>query len=272
MNGCLPARADVFCAARFSIGGIVVIIKSLDELRQADERTLTFTPIGLGHMRAEDSAEFQQQVVAQFELAPAVAEDTRKRFDDLRTVFAYGVLCCEVFTLVNYNALLVFEQALRDRFIEFHQGTVTFVDRSGTEHAVAAERYQQVHESISAHPGWWLCVGDGQSMRFNGTLSGLFAWARRVGLLRGQHGRSIERALSKLRNFVAHPDGYHKAGPVVAARTLSDLAETIQPAMGHPNTRRTALPRTLPARRGRAGLEHRRDRTVDGACQPIGRH
>ncbi len=54
-----------------------MIIKSLEELRQVDERTLHFTPMGLGigvQMRPEDSAEFQQQVVAQFELAPAVAE------------------------------------------------------------------------------------------------------------------------------------------------------------------------------------------------------
>jgi hypothetical protein len=58
-----------------------VIIKSLDDLREVDQRTLRFTPMGLGidvQMGQEDSAEFQQQVVAQFELAPVVAEDTRE--------------------------------------------------------------------------------------------------------------------------------------------------------------------------------------------------
>ncbi len=50
---------------RFSIGtgrDSVVIIKTLDELRQVDDRTLRFTPMGLGlgvQMRPEDAAEFQ---------------------------------------------------------------------------------------------------------------------------------------------------------------------------------------------------------------------
>jgi len=232
--GSLP---DVSCAARFSIGGTVVIIKSLDELRQVDERTLIFTPMGLGigvQMRPEDSAEYQQQVVAQFELAPTVAEGTRKSFDDLRTVFGYSVLCYELFTLVNDHALLVLEQALRDRFIEFHQGTVTFVDRADAEHAVAAERYEQVYEFASAHRGWRLRRGDGHSMPFDGMLSSLRGWTRRVGLLRGQRNRGIEQAKSNRRNSVAHPSGYHMHGPVAAARTLSDLAEIINQLWGVP--------------------------------------
>jgi hypothetical protein len=43
---------------------------SLDDLREADQRTLRFTPDGIGHRcpdGPEDSAEFQRQVVAQFE-------------------------------------------------------------------------------------------------------------------------------------------------------------------------------------------------------------
>jgi hypothetical protein len=183
--------------------------------------------MGLGRMRPEDSAEYQQQVVAQFELVPTVAEGTRKSFDDLRTVFGYGVLCYEIFTLVNDRALLVLEQALRDRFIEFHQGTVTFVDRAGAEHAFAAERYEQVREFLAVHRGWRLRLGDGHSMAFDGMLSDLRAWARQVGLLRGQRNRGIEQAKSNRRNLVAHPSGYHMYGPVVAARTLSDLAEII---------------------------------------------
>ncbi len=204
-----------------------VIIKSLDELRQVDDRTLHFTPMGLGidvKMRPEDSAEFQQQAIAQFELAPAVAEGTRRSFDHLRTVFAYGVLCYEIFTLVHDHALLVIEQALRDRFIDYHQGTVTFVDTGGNDHAIAADRYEQVHEFVSAHRGWRLRIDAQHTMRFNGMLAGLRDWARRVGLLRGQRNRGIEQALSDLRNFVAHPIGYHLNGPVEAARTLSDLA------------------------------------------------
>ena len=44
-------------------------IKTLEQLQAVDERTLHFTPWGLGRMPAEDSAEFQQRVIARLELA-----------------------------------------------------------------------------------------------------------------------------------------------------------------------------------------------------------
>src|SRR5439155_8898122 len=44
----------------------------------------------------------------------------------------------------------------------------------------------------------------------------------------------IEQALSNLRNFVAHPIGYHLNGPVEAAGTLRDLAEIINQLWGAP--------------------------------------
>jgi len=101
-------------------------IKTLAQLQEPDSRTLRFTPHGLGvtvQMRPEDSARFQQEVVASLELAPAVADGTRMSFEDLRKIFAYGVLCYEIFTMVRDHALLVIEQALRDRFLEWHRGT-----------------------------------------------------------------------------------------------------------------------------------------------------
>ncbi len=119
------------------------MIKSLDELRAVDERTLHFAPHGLGiglEMCEADAAQFQMD---RLELAPAVAEGTRMSFDRLRTIFAYGVLCYDIFTLVNDCALLLLEQSLRDRFLDYHQGTVRFVDRrsmDGIEHVVTAQR------------------------------------------------------------------------------------------------------------------------------------
>jgi hypothetical protein len=68
----------------------------------------------------------------------------------------------------------------------------------------------------------------------NGMLSDLHEWARTVGLLRGQRNRAIERALKDLRNYVAHPGGYHLDGPVEAAGTLRDLAEIINQLWGVP--------------------------------------
>src|SRR6266704_5013915 len=124
-----------------------MIIKTLAQLQEADDRTLPFTPFGLGgRMRPEDAAEFQQQVVARHELAAGVAEGVRQSFEQLREVFAYEVLCYPVYTIVHDHALLVFEQALRDRFVDFHKGTVTFDHgETGETRAVAAERYEQVH-------------------------------------------------------------------------------------------------------------------------------
>lgn len=100
------------------------VIQSLDELREVDDRTLRFTPHGLGvgvRMRPEDSARYLQAVVAQFEL---VAAGTRLNFDRLRTIFVRGLFCYDLFTLVHDHALLVIEQALRDRFVAYHAGTV----------------------------------------------------------------------------------------------------------------------------------------------------
>lgn len=93
-----------------------MIIRSLAELREADDRTLHFNPLGLGgRMRPEDAAEFQQHEVASYDLADTVADGTRQSYEQLRTIYAYGVLCYDIFTMVHDHALLVFEQALRDR-------------------------------------------------------------------------------------------------------------------------------------------------------------
>ncbi|MFF5523146.1 hypothetical protein [Streptomyces coeruleorubidus] len=59
-------------------------IKTLEQLQAVDERTLHFTPWGLGRMHAEDSAEFHQRVIARLELADEVAESTRNKFEQLR--------------------------------------------------------------------------------------------------------------------------------------------------------------------------------------------
>lgn len=156
-------------------------VRSLAELREADEPTLMFGPLGIGgRMRAEDSAEFLQRVIARHELAPGVADGTRRSFDQLRRIFPYGLFCYAIFTLVAEHALLVFEQALKDRFIEFHQGTVVFVDpRTGQEQPVAATSYEPVQEFAKDHRRLELRIGSGpETIKFNGMLEGLRRWAR----------------------------------------------------------------------------------------------
>jgi hypothetical protein len=80
------------------------------------------------------------------------------------------------------------EQALRDRFIEFHRGNVTFTDpQTCREQTLPAASYEHVAEFIRRHQRWKLRIGTGpELMAFNGMLDGLRAWARHAGLLRGQ--------------------------------------------------------------------------------------
>jgi len=79
-------------------------IKTLEEPQAADERTLAFTPLGLGgRMRPEDAADFQQRVIARLELAENVTEQTRQKFELLRAAYSHGVLCYELYTMVAFT-------------------------------------------------------------------------------------------------------------------------------------------------------------------------
>ncbi|MET8550393.1 hypothetical protein [Micromonospora zamorensis] len=216
-------------------------IKSLDQLRETDERTQRFMPGGLGLDRIltpESAAQFQQELVAGLDLAPDVARGTRQSFDQLRTIYAYGVLCYDIFTIVDGHALLVIEHALRDRFLEFHAGTVTFLRTSDQrEFHVDATSYEPIMDFLKTSAGKKsrLRVGaEPATVRFNGMLDGLHRWARVAGLLRGQRNRSHERASMQLRNFVAHPTSAHLLTPVDCVRTMRDLAEFINELWGHP--------------------------------------
>lgn len=236
--------------------------KSWDQLREPDTRALHFTPWGLGGpMRPQDNLEYLQKMLATFDLAPPVAEGTRRSFERLRGMAPYGILNYEIFTAVSDLALLTIEQALRDRFLEHHQGTVVFIDPTGMPRPFAVASYEDVYrlaqkkgqanakalkraaaEGAPTPVLWQLQVGTG-SMRFDGMLASLREWARRLGLLRGQRNRHAERMHTKLRNFVAHPAGYTLGTPVEALSLLSELAEIINHLWGQP----TAGGRLYPA-------------------------
>ncbi|MFE3410561.1 hypothetical protein ACFXMT_20235 [Streptomyces mirabilis] len=224
-------------------------IRSLEELQTPDSTALIFTPFGLGGaMPPERSAEFLQRLVADCVLAPDVAEGSRREFDRLQRLFPYGLLDYDVFTVVDDRALLVMEQTLRERFIQWCAGAVTFEDANGLESPRSEDvrTYDDVLAAVKnlgrrsrrgpqqqPSPHWQLKVGS-TLIDFNGMLAGLRTWARAAGLLRGQRTRGIEHAMSKLRNAVAHPTGYHRTMPVETARTLHDLAELINQLWGHP--------------------------------------
>ncbi|MFE7548046.1 hypothetical protein [Streptomyces gardneri] len=210
-------------------------IKPLKELQAVDERTLNFTPLGLGRMSPEGSADFQQRVVAELRLADDVAETTQARFEQLRTAFIHGVLCYELFTLVEDSTRLALEQALRDRFAaQYKDQKIEVRDSRGRLHRIPAGDYPEFFRLLKKIRNPQIRMGAAQDWeRFNGMLAGLLTWARREGLLRGQRNRRRDPSRQALRNMVAHGT-YHLTTPVDAARSLSALAETINHLWGQP--------------------------------------
>lgn len=217
-------------------------ITSLQELQAPDAMTLAFGPLGLGgRMRPEDAAKFQQSQIADCDLASAVADDTRAAFERLRRVYAYGVLSYDIYTVVRDDAYLTRERALRDRFLQWCAGSVTFEEVSGADQPMTemVASYEDVFAAVKRaqrrsgrQQKWKLRVGQ-QLIDFNGTLRGLHTWARAAGLLRGQRARLTEAVQTNLRNHVAHGT-YGVDTPVEAASSIRDLAEFINQLWGCP--------------------------------------
>jgi hypothetical protein len=91
---------------------------------------------------------YQQEIISHAELVPAVAEGTRNTFERIRSLHAYGVLSYEFFTAADDLTHLVIEQALRDRFMEFHGGVTPFGDAHGAVHDVAATTFDALYGEI----------------------------------------------------------------------------------------------------------------------------
>lgn len=215
-------------------------IKSFEELTTPDPRTLAFTPMGLstmGLLNPEDAAEFQQRVIAHWDLAENVAEGTRNGFDRLRRIYGYGVLCYDVFTVVRDMAWLLLEQAFRERFLEFYDHVVPLVNDRGDEVPLKAHNYSDVDNAFRrggthARRKWYLPLSVGSTMRFSGSFAQLQEWARKEGLLDGQRNKRMDPLHRAMRNSVAHPHD-HLCMPVDAARTMHDVAEIVNRLWGH---------------------------------------
>jgi hypothetical protein len=222
-----------------------VIIKSLAELAEPDEASLAIRPLDIDPARvAEGVAEFRQELVAAFELVGEVPESTRLSYDRVRTIYAYGVLCYDLYTVAGNQALLVVEQALRERFLPFYGGTVTFIDGADREHQVTPERFSQLFDRDDplVKRGWRLELRSGRPpIRFNGMLASLLQWARGEGLLGGQRDRWQDRFRVEFRNYAAHSE-YHRGMPDDAAEEIFRLCELINQIWG-------AAPGGAPVRR-----------------------
>lgn len=217
-------------------------IKTFAELLTPDERTLRFTPLGLstgGVLKPEYAAEFQQQVIASCDLHPDVPDDTRNSFERVRMLHSYGILFYEAFTVADDLSWLVMEQAFRERFVTYFNGTIPFVNsKTGDEDSIAVQSFEDVFHAATrggshAKPEWRLKLRTtGQPMEFRATFSHLLKWARAEGLLHGQRNKATEEIYRRIRNHVAHPT-YHLRMPPDSARTIRDLAEIINRLWGH---------------------------------------
>src|SRR6202022_2441223 len=102
---------------------MVMNILTFAELATPDERTRRFTGMGFatsGMLSPEDSAELQQESIADAELLDVVPEGTRNGFERIRKFHSYGILCYDLFTVTDDLTWIVLEQALRERFTAFY--------------------------------------------------------------------------------------------------------------------------------------------------------
>lgn len=216
-----------------------MITRTLGDLQAPDEQTQHFTRFGLAttHMLTPESAvAYQHELLTGTDLANEVSEGTRRSFERLRTVYTYGVLEYELFTVAGEFARLVVEQTLRDRFLSYHHDGVTLVNpRTRQERVVQVKSFDEVRAAFQQPGGPWKLKLKtlGPPMAFNGMLTDLWTWARGEGLLPGQRTRSLQRVQVKLRNMVAHPSGYSLGTPGDAALVIRDLAEIINCLWGH---------------------------------------
>jgi hypothetical protein len=232
-------------------------INTLDELKEADDRSLVFSPWGLGgRMRPKAAAEFQQRAISSAELVPAVPGGTRQSFERLRSLHSYGILCYDFFTVADELTLLVLEQALGERFVAYYGSLIPVEDKEGRQDTLTASSFENVYAALNrggshARGGWRLKLRSSQEpMDFRGGFSQLVSWARKERLLRGQRNRLLELVLVKMRNRVAHPSSFSLISPVESARSIKDAAEIINHLWGYA----TAGGRLYPAPLGREVL------------------
>jgi hypothetical protein len=101
--------------------------------------------------------------------------------------------------------------------------------RAGAEELLLAGTF----DDVLAARGAKLRGADGATHRLPLGADALLSWARREQLLVGTRAKIIEGVLSERRNRAAHPVGHAINMPVDSARTLRDVAETINKLWGH---------------------------------------
>jgi hypothetical protein len=215
---------------------------TFNDLVAPDRRTLNFGPLGLGGALPPDVAvQHQQAVVTRFALADNVPDHTRLAFERLQRMHIYGVLCYDLFTVADSQAMLVLDLALAERFLDFYNGEAPFViakgDDKGAGRPLTYRTWTDVFEALhrGSHAGLLLQPVSGASaFRFTGMFDSLLNWARAERLLVGQHNRQLDPVLNNFRNYAAHPRFTSTVMPVDSARSILDLAEIINQLWDNP--------------------------------------
>jgi hypothetical protein len=207
-------------------------IKTLAEMQEPDRRSLMSY---VWTAEPAQAAELAQYAIGQIDLTPAVPGTTRQAFERLCTLFGYGILCYDLYTVAGDLARMVIEQALRERFLPFYGSQLIFVRVSDQqEKPVTADRWEAIPRRLLQDSKWRLKLRSGHApIEFNGMLASLLRWARAEGLLAGQGDRYRDPVRTWFRNFAAHPT-WHLQGPDHAERAITDLAGIINRIWGAP--------------------------------------
>ena len=204
--------------------------------------------------RAELAAQKLQRMIEHAEPVETVPEPLRNNFERLRTLHMYGLLCYDLFTVVDEQALLLTEQALRTRFVDLYGHRITFAKAGEEDRQLEAPWFADVYDAVRSreYRGWRLRLRNGETMaRFDASTKSLYQWARSEGLLSGHRNRHYEQITIKMRDRVAHPDAYRLTWEVESARAIHELAELINQLWGVPGRgryRRTIHREVLAAR------------------------
>jgi hypothetical protein len=153
-------------------------------------------------------------------------------------VHAYGLLCYDLFTVVDDLSWVVLEQALRERFIQFYGGQIPLTGKHG-DGILPVSDFAEVNEAFrprgSHAKGWRLRPQAGKSTSMPLSLGPLLRWARSEGLLHGQRNRVREGDLfERMRNAFAHGSGFKIVMPGESSSSICEIAELINRLWGMP--------------------------------------
>jgi hypothetical protein len=204
---------------------------TLTELVTLDDMTRAFWPLGLsGALMPPDASLLNlRDSIDRAALVDEVPEEVRNNFERVRKTYLYGLMEYDLFTVADDDARLILEGALRVRFFTFYERQITVI-RNGNTKVISGSSFDDLYRRVQGKD--ILVTRDGQRHPLSLGMGGLLAWARNERLLEGQRSVSGDKTMGSLRNYVAHPSGFHRHGPPDAARTLCRVAEYINKLWG----------------------------------------